>query len=81
MFHTLVSYVDLILPSQRVARFSQDDHIAHVWVITSQPITGEQSGWKDLISETFPAASLSLLCGHLTVPSPRHITPTVVGAL
>ena len=39
------------------------------------------SGWKDLISETFPAASLSFLCGNLTVPSPRHITPTVVGAL
>ncbi len=44
-------------------------------------ITGEQSGRKDLISETFPAASLSLLFGHLTVPSHPHITPTVVGAL
>src|SRR5438067_303774 len=30
----IVSFVDLTLPSQQVAQFSQNDHIVHFWVIT-----------------------------------------------
>src|SRR5438876_1192739 len=35
LFQRTVSHADLTLPSHQVARFSQDDHIADFWVITS----------------------------------------------